>query len=420
MKIVLVNTVSGVGSVGRICVDLYETMEKNGHEPYIAVGRSVLPSDIRGFKIGNKWDFGCHVLRNFFQGGSGFGSAGVTKKLITWLKDVQPDVIHLHNIHGFYLQTEDLFAYLKKSDTAVVWTLHDCWPFTGHCAYFDYVGCDKWRDGGCHDCAVHAKVYPYALFKDNTKWNYNAKKNAYTGVKNLTIVTPSHWLAELVKNSFLKEYPVEVIPNGINLDVFCPDESEKPDQSEAAGKPEATEVNRKEYNILGVANRWEARKGLDYFEKLAKQLPKEYKITLVGVDRRQAKRLTRDYAEGKITPIMRTESTAQLAQLYRNADVYVNATLEDNFPTTNLEALACGTPVVTFATGGSGESLTEKSGLVVPKGDENALRAAIVDVCETGRFKKEDCRQRALCFERGDRYAQYIALYQRVAKQKMS
>ena len=408
MKIVQINTVSGVGSVGRICVDLYDTLQKTGHEPYIAVGRGKLDKRFNGYEIGNTWDFGCHVMKNFFQGKGGFGSAKVTKKLIAWLEQVKPNVIHLHNIHGFYLQTEELFAYLKKADIPVVWTLHDCWAFTGHCAYFDYIGCEKWRLGGCDHCKVHAKVYPYALFKDNTEWSFRAKRAAYTGVKNLTIVTPSLWLAELVGKSFLKEYPVRVIPNGINLDVFAP------------GDKTAMADDRSRQNpvILGVANRWEERKGLVYFEKLAEKLPQNYKIKLVGVDSRQARSLRKKYKDGKIVPIERTANAGELAQLYREADVYVNATLEDNFPTTNLEALACGTPVITYATGGSGEAVSETCGFVLPKGDVTALEEKIRFVCEQKPFAAQACRARALAFDRNARYKDYIALYQEVAKKQ--
>ncbi len=437
MKIVQVNTVSGVGSVGRICVDLYEILKDQGHEPYIAVGRGKLPLHINGYEIGNKLDFGCHVLRNFFQGKAGFGSAKVTKKLIAWLAELRPDVIHLHNIHGFYLQTEILFEYLRTAGIPVIWTLHDCWTFTGHCAYFDYIGCDKWKTGGCHDCKVHAKVYPYALFKNNTAWNYEAKKKAYTGVPNLTIVTPSAWLAGLVKDSFLKEYPVKVIPNGINLDVFCPQENAKSVLAEcdAAEKRDAAvdkEVRERTYTVLGVANRWEERKGLPYFEKLARELPNGYTIRLVGVNSGQAKQLKKKYPDGKIIPIKRTESVQELARLYRDADVYVNATLEDNFPTTNLEALACGTPVITFATGGSGESLTNECGSIVPKGDFEALLKEVRRMCETPdgceeicngeqweaavQVRSRACRKRALLYDRNDRYMEYIALYKEISR----
>ncbi len=411
MKIVQINTVTGVGSIGRICVDLYDTLQKCGHEAYIAYGRGGSDSRFQNYKIGNTWDFGCHVMKNFFQGKSGFGSAGVTKKLIKWLEEIKPNVIHLHNIHGFYLQTEMLFAYLKKVDIPVVWTLHDCWSFTGHCAYFDYIGCQKWCQGGCYDCKVHAKAYPYALFKDNTEQNYRVKREAYTGVKNLTIVTPSQWLAQLVKKSFLKEYPVKVIPNGINLDVFTPGDGEPSAKADACGIQD-------KYAVLGVANRWEERKGLVYFEKLAERLPDNYKITLVGVDKKQAKQLAKKYKNGKLTPITRTANAGQLAQLYRDADVYVNATLEDNFPTTNLEALACGTPVVTFATGGSGESLSDTCGIVVPKGDFDMLSEKIRFVCEQKPFTLQACRARALGYDRNARYKDYIALYQEIAKKQ--
>lgn len=415
MKIVQVNTVVGLGSIGRICVDLYDTLQKTGHEPYVATGRGKLDKRLKGYEIGNTWDFGCHVMKNFFQGKSGFGSAKVTEEFIAWLEQVKPSVIHLHNIHGFYLQTELLFAYLKKADIPVVWTLHDCWPFTGHCAYFDYTGCEKWCLGGCYDCKVHAKVYPYALFKDNTEKNYATKKAAYTGVKNLTIVTPSRWLAGLVKKSFLKEYPVEVIQNGINLDVFSPGEKL------AAGKGAGitTEEKRERtYTVLGVANRWEERKGLAYFEKLAETLPENYRIKLVGVNKGQAKKLRRKYKKGKVVPIVRTANIGELVQLYREADVYVNATLEDNFPTTNLESLACGTPVITFATGGSAESLSETCGVVVPKGDMAVLTEKVRMVCEEKPFAAQACRARALAFDRNARYKDYISLYHEVAKKQ--
>ncbi|MBE5881082.1 MAG: glycosyltransferase [Lachnospiraceae bacterium] len=417
MKIVQVNTVVGLGSVGRICVDLYDTLQKAGHEPYVATGRGKLDKRFQGYEIGNKWDFGCHVMKNFFQGKSGFGSAKVTEEFIAWLEQIKPNIIHLHNIHGFYLQTELLFDYLKKADIPVIWTLHDCWPFTGHCAYFDYIGCEKWCLGGCYDCKVHAKVYPYALFKDNTEKNYAAKKAAYTGVKNLTIVTPSRWLAELVKKSFLKEYPVEVIPNGINLGVFCPDDK-KVESTTGAENAEPVREKEKTYTVLGVANRWEERKGLIYFEKLAETLPENYRIKLVGVDRRQAKKLRRKYKNGKIIPICRTANVGELVQLYREADVYVNATLEDNFPTTNLEALACGTPVITFSTGGSAESLSQACGVVVPKGDIQALIENVRMVCEKKPFTLQACRARALAFDRNARYKDYISLYREVAKKQ--
>lgn len=410
MRILQVNTVCGTGSVGRITVDLYEVCQKAGHAPYIAYGRGDSSSKVASYKIGSKKDFYEHVLKNFFQGEGGFGSVKKTELFLQWMDQIQPDLIHLHNIHGFYLNVEKLFAFIKKKNIPVVWTLHDNWPFTGHCAYFDYAGCDKWKTG-CESCPIHRKAYPYAIFKDNSKNAYERKKQCFQGVEKLTIVTPSKWLGDLVKESFLKEYPVKVIPNGIDLEKFRL----------------MDEVKKKKV-ILGVANVWEARKGLPYFERLAENLPKGYVIKLVGVSKRQKRRLLRKFSQGEMIPITRTESIEELAVLYNEARVYVNATLEDNFPTTNLEALACGTPVVTFQTGGSPEAINSSCGKVVKKGDFDRLLTAIKEVLFTVEeqegqkeqagylYSRKACRARAYTFQKEERYGEYLKLYEQMLK----
>lgn len=407
MKILQVNTVIRSGSVGRITADLYETINTSGNEALVAVGREPFPENMKGILIGNKGDFYQHVMKNFFQGESGFGSVDVTKRFLAWIDKEKPDLIHLHNIHGFYIQVELLFEYIKKRNIPVVWTLHDCWSFTGHCAYYDYAACDKWKEGCC-DCIHHAKVYPYALFKDNSIEAYKRKRVAFCGVKNLTIVTPSHWLKGQVEQSFLKEYPVKVIPNGIDLDAFCPTKDVAQGDS-ASDEP----IAKNKKIVLGVANIWEHRKGLSYFEKLANDLSDEYQIQLIGVSKKQKKELDKKY-KGKIKAIMRTSSVEELAEAYRNADVFVNATLEDNFPTTNLEALACGTPVVTYATGGSGESVTEKSGIVVQRANYQALLLAVVKACVDGAFDSAECRKRAEEYDKHKRYEEYLELYREI------
>ena len=407
MKIVQINTVCGSGSVGRITVDLYRETEKAGDTPFIVYGRNPAPKGLNTYYMGSRMDFFHHVLVNFFQGKGGFASVGTTRRLIRWLETVQPDVIHLHNIHGFYLNVEILSKYLQKTGIPVVWTLHDCWPFTGHCAYFDHAGCEKWKEG-CHDCDRHATAYPYALFKDNSRANYAAKKQAFTGW-NLTIVTPSHWLAGLVKRSFLKDYPVAVIPNGIDLEQFHPGK-------ENLRKPIENKSNKP--MILGVANRWEERKGLDVFLELAEKQGDRYKICLVGVDDRLVRKLSRRFPTDVLLPIGRTGSVEELADIYRSADVFVNPTLEDNFPTTNLEALACGTPVVTYNTGGSPESLTPSCGVVVDRNNRELLYRGIAEVVEKVRtntgFTPEECRKRAMEFGREERFAEYISLYHKM------
>lgn len=412
MRILQINTVSGLGSVGRIAVDLYRVCEKAGHAPYIAFGRGKPTENTASYKIGSRMDFYQHVLKNFFQGESGFGSGKRTKAFLEWVEQIGPDLIHLHNIHGFYLNVEMLFAFLKEKDIPVVWTLHDSWPFTGHCAYFDYAGCDKWKKG-CESCPIHRTSYPYAVFKDNSQNSYLRKRQCFQGVKNLVVVTPSKWLGELVKESFLKEYPVKVIPNGIDLEKFCPMEEQE-----------------KKKIILGVANVWEARKGLSYFEKLAAHLPEGYRIKLVGVSKSQKRKLSGKFPKGEIIPITRTESIGELAALYNEASVYVNATLEDNFPTTNLEALACGTPVVTFETGGSPESLNPSCGKVVKRGNFDRLLSAVEEVLAVVEEQKMNpdragylysvkaCRARAYTFQKEERYGEYLKLYEQMKKNK--
>lgn len=391
MKIAQINTVCGNGSVGRITVDIYHALEKKGHEGKIYYGRRTAPEGIRAERFGSDMELGQHVLSTFLTGHHGFASKGQTKKLIAALKAYDPDLIHLHNVHGFYVNIELLFEFLKSFGKPVVWTLHDCWSFTGHCAYFDLAGCEKWKRG-CEHCPQYRKAYPYALLRDASRENYARKKAAFGGVKGLTIVTPSRWLAGLVKESFLKEYPVRVIPNGIDLDVFCP--------QNATAYPK--------YRILGAANVWDERKGLVFFEELWKRLEHDkYEITVAGVSDKQKKHLP----EG-MKAIGYTKNIRELVQLYSDADVYVNPTLEDNFPTTNLEALACGTPVVTFETGGSMEALDETCGRVVPQRDVDALEQAVRSLCEKKEFLRGSCREQALHYNKYDRFGEYLNLYE--------
>lgn len=397
MKILQVNTVCGSGSVGRITLDLYHVIKQSGNACMIAYGRGNAPEGIHSIRVNPKIDFYSHVLLQFATGAHGSGSIASTKKLIRKIDEFKPDIIHLHNVHGFYLNIELFFNYLKKLDKPVVWTLHDCWSFTGHCAYFDYVGCDKWKSG-CHDCEQYKSAYPYGLLKDNSVYNYKKKKELFNGLRNLTIVSPSQWLKDYVEQSFLKDYPVQVIPNGIDLTQF------KPVKGELTNRYDMPE----KHIILGVANMWETRKGLTYFISLAKQLSSKYQIILVGLNEKQKKELP-----SNIIGITRTQNVNELAQLYSLSSVYVNATLEDNFPTTNLEALACNTPVITFETGGSVESVDETCGKIVPKKDITKLKEAIEYVCEHPDEYK-NCLKKAKQYNKEDRFQEYMELYRKV------
>ena len=383
MKVLQISTVCGSGSVGRITVDIYHTLEKNGDIPLIAYGRRSAPEGLAAYRFGSPLDMGLHVLSTFFKGEHGFASDGQTRKLIQKMEEWKPDVIHLHNIHGFVLQVELLFDYLKRAGKPVVWTLHDCWSYTGHCAFYDYHNCDGWQNG-CTGCREYRRTYPYALFRNRTPRNFERKRAVFTGMPDLVIVTPSQWLAGQVRQSFLGEYPVKVIPNGIDLETFRPVRSSLRERLGLEGK----------YVILGVANVWERRKGLEYFVELAGRLPEDCRIVLVGLSKKQQKGLP-----VSVVGLGRTSGAAELAEYYSMADVFVNATLEDNFPTTNLEALSCGTPVITFRTGGSPESVDEDCGIVVEKGNVEELKKAIEEVCgNPEKYSKEKMVERAQRF----------------------
>lgn len=349
MKILMINVVCGIRSTGRICTDLATALEAQGHEVKIAYGREKVPEKFQKYavKIGSDLDVKMHGVRARLLDGCGFGSKKATEKFIDWVKEYNPEVIHLHNIHGYYINIEILFNYLRTCGKKIIWTLHDCWTFTGHAAYCEAANCERWKVG-CSACPKKSD-YPASL-TDSSKKNWIKKKEIFTGIPNLQIVTPSHWLANLVKESFLSEYKVSVIHNGVDTDVFKPTES---DIKKKLG------IEDKKM-ILGVAALWEQRKGLFDFYELSKVLDDSYKIVLVGLSKKQIQELP-----DNIIGIERTNSVQELAKLYSAAEVYVNPTYEDNYPTTNLEAIACGTPVVTYDTGGSGES-AEICGCVVP------------------------------------------------------
>ena len=388
MKVLLVNVCCGTGSTGRICTDIALDLEKQGHDVKIAYGRDDVPEQFKKYavRIGTDWDVKLHGVKARLLDGMGFGSRAATEKFIEWVKEYNPDVIHLHNIHGYYINIEVLFNYLKTCGKKIIWTLHDCWAFTGHCAYFDYVGCEKWKNG-CYECAQKTE-YPTRIGPDFSQSNYSRKKVLFTGIPNLTIVTPSKWLAGLVKQSFLEEYSVKVIYNGVDTSVFKPTPSDVKER-----------LNLKDKKIiLGIAAVWDRRKGLKTFIELNNRLDKNrYKIILVGVSKNQIKSLP-----NSIIGITSTDSTIELAELYSAADLFINPTLEDNYPTTNIEAISCGTPVITYDTGGSPES-AKKYGYVVEKGDFNELINAISLI---DKLPKRD-----ISFNKDRTVEEYIKLY---------
>ncbi len=368
MKVLIVNSVCGIRSTGRICTDLAEALSSQGHEVHIAYGREHVPPKYEKYavRIGNEYSVKVDILTSRLLDNAGFNSKTATKAFVAWIREYDPDVIHLHNVHGYYMNIEILFEYLKDCGKKIIWTMHDCWPFTGHCSYFDFANCYAWQTG-CEKC-VQKKEYPTSCLISRSKSNYARKKEIFTNVPNLTIITPSNWLAGLVKRSFLGEYPVRVIHNGIDTTVF------KPTHSNILSRYHLE--NKK--IVLGVAAFWSQRKGLSYFVQLAELLPKQYQIVLIGLSKKQCMQLP-----NSIIGLQKTNNVQELVEWYSAATVYVNPTLEENYPTTNIEAQACGTPVITFNTGGSIESAVS-FGTVVEQGDVEG----IVRCIETESYQK--------------------------------
>lgn len=356
MRVLQINSVCGYGSTGNIVVDLYRELKAQGHECCIAYGRGTAPEDVETYRIGWNLDVYMHGIMSRLTDRHGFYSTHATRKFVAWMKQYDPDIIHLHNLHGYYINIEVLFNALQEMDKPVVWTLHDCWAFTGHCAHFDLCGCDKWKTH-CEHC-MQKKEYPASYVWDNSRGNYIRKKNAIGQIDKLEVVTPSDWLKKLVEQSFLKRYSVQVVKNGIDLSEFHPVYDKNMKQKYGLQGKKI---------ILGVASEWSKRKGLQDFEKLADMIEDKYHIVLIG-------NITgKKIDKSNVTLIHRTENKAQLAAWYTEADVFFNPTYEDNYPTVNLEAQACGTPVITYNTGGSPEGIMSGGGYVIEQADLNAF-----------------------------------------------
>ena len=354
MRVLIINVVCGIRSTGRICTDIAAELEAQGHEVKIAYGREQVPEKAKKYavRIGTDWDVKVHgVLSRVFDA-HGLGSKHATRAFLKWAEEYRPDLLWLHNIHGYYINYELLVGCIKNHPGRQVrWTLHDCWAFTGHCSYFTMAKCDQWKEH-CTAC-VQKKRYPASLLLDRCRRNFDRKRAAFTGVERLTLITPSQWLADLVKQSFLKEYPVEVHYNKIDTSVFKPTPSDF----------------RKEYGledkkiVLGVASVWDDRKGLDDFIELAKLLDDSYAIVLVGLNEKQLRDLPK-----KIIGIRRTNSTSELAAIYTAADVFVNPSREETFGLTTVEALSCGTKAVVYKGTACEEIVKQYSGVAVDQG----------------------------------------------------
>lgn len=368
MKYLFINSVYGVRSTGKIVADQCHKLKAEGNECVVAYGREGIPdSEIETIKIGTRFDYEFHALMTRCFDMLGLCSKRATKEFLKKVEQYQPDVIWLHNLHGYYINIELLFGWLKKHpQIQVYWTLHDCWAFTGHCAYFTMARCHRWKNG-CGKC-IQLREYPKTFGFDFSERNYRRKKEAFRGISKMTIVSPSQWLADLTRESFLKRYPVKVWHNDINHEVFKPRKSDFRNRYGLENK----------YIVLGVAVGWEKTKGYPDMLALREKLSDRYEIVLVGVTEEQIEMIPKG-----VLGIPRTKNQIQLAEIYSAADVFVNPTHQDNYPTVNLEAAACGIPVVTYDVGGSPESAMKIN--VVRENDIDGLARRVTAICERKR-----------------------------------
>lgn len=395
-KLLQINVAANWGSHGRIAEEIGLEAMAQGWESYIAYGRYANPSQSQLVKVGDLFDHCLHGAQSLLLDRHGLGSCWPTKKLIKEIERIQPDLIHLHNIHGFYLNYPILFRYLATLDIPVVWTLHDCWAFTGHCAWPIHGHCDRFQQQ-CYRCPLQSKGYPKSFLLDRSRSNFKRKQRCFRSLKDLHLVTVSQWLETQVRQSFMQDMDIRTIYNGLDTEVFRPTGIQP--VSVTDGHP----------LVLGVCNAWYDWKGLDDIAQLRDLLPDEYEIMVVGVNEDQMHRLP----EG-ITCIRRTDSVNQLAEIYSQADVFVNPSKVESFGMTTAEALACGTPAIVYDTSACPEVVDNNTGRVVPLGDVRALSKAVVDLCSQPNRKemRKACRERARSlFDRKDRYKEYLHLY---------
>lgn len=396
MRILMINTVYAEGSTGKIINQIEKKAETAGFQCMIAHRYENQGSEYPSNVVAVSTWLDCHIHNRLSQT---FMLRGMFSKWKTlcFLKKVDrfaPDMIHLHNISGNYINLSMLFQYIRKRKIKVVWTLHDCWPLTGNCKYFDMAECEKWKYG-CGHCIQKGKA-----IIDISAFMYQYKQKIFSGIEDMTIITPSEWLADLVRQSPLQAFPIKVIHNGIDLVVFKPTESDFRRNQNLISKK----------IVLGVAFGWGRRKGLDVFIKLANNLPDDYQIVLVGTNDEVDKQLP-----SNIVSIHRTNNQKELAALYTTADVFVNPTREDNYPTVNMESLACGTPVITFRTGGSPEIIDATCGYTVEREDIEEMMRQIIRVCEKRPFSSNACCEKAKGYSMDDRFEEYIELYKELA-----
>lgn len=401
MKILYINAVCGVGSTGRIVADLMQQAKSQGHEVKVACSSVETIKDIDSkdaIIVGSRFDYYLHNILSRLTDHEGSYSRLATRKLICRIREFDPDIVHIHTIHGHWINYELLFQYLSEEHKKVLWTLHDCWAFTGHCTHFISYTCNQWKNQ-CKVCKG-LKGYPKCYGNGDVYRNYNKKKRVFLSIQEMKLSTPSEWLASIVKQSFFGEKQVIAIPNGIDTELFKPTDSNFRIIHGIENKT----------MILGVANVWSEKKGLGDIIKLQSYLDETYCIVLVGVTDEQKKRLPKS-----IISITRTTNIHQLVEIYSTADVFINPSYEETMGLVTVEAMACGTPVVVYDQTAVPEVVDQHSGKIVQAGNIKELYEGIVEVLAESKDTYNQTRERGLLYEKVKRYKEYFKIYDEMA-----
>ena len=402
MKILLINAVSGIRSTGRICADLADYLNQHGDAGYIAYSYG-LPYE-HSYRIGGVLEQKLHGFLSRLFGLQGYYSTWGTRKLISYIEALRPDAVHLHNLHGNYINLKLLLTYLADNDIPTVVTLHDCWFYTGKCCHYTVDNCFKWRSE-CHDCPRLHKDNPSWLL-DRTRKMHRDKKTLFARLPRLAVIGVSDWITQEARQSLLASATmVTRIYNWIDFDLFQPVNTDS--QRRKLGLDD-------KFLVLGVASSWSKDKGLDQFIALAGRLPQTMAMLLVG-SLPPAVQLP-----ANIIHIQETHDTRELIAYYSLADVFVNLSLEETFGKTAAEALACGTPVIAYRSTANPELIGDGCGHVVEPDSVAGLDAALEKVRQNGKAHYTDkCIAFASAnFNKNDRLADHVTLYQELIKRR--
>ncbi len=401
MRVAHINVTSAL-STGRIATDICLVLQEYGHKALLCYSRGAAPQGVPGYPVGSAADRWLHALGARLLDRAGFLSRGATRRLTRQLALYKPDVVHLHNLHGYYLDIRTLLRWLAKAGVPVVWTLHDCWPFTGHCAYYAMCRCDGWRVG-CGRCP-QKHAYPASLLMDQSRRNWREKRLACEALPNLTLAAPSQWLAGEARRSFLGKRPLYVIPSGIDMEAFRP--CDEPDLIRDIVKRYSLKELGDKKMLLSVASTWEPRKGLRDLIALSRRLRKDMMLVVLGLTPAQCAELP-----VSMLGIPRTQNLRELRALYTAADLCLSLSHEETQGMTLLEALACGTQVLCYEATALPEIVTHAVGETAPEGDIRAVAEACERLCDSPKAPGA-CRARAMEYEKRRQFMQYVGLYE--------